>query len=229
MPITRPFQGSLVTPPRTSYSTDWDIDENPISELGIWRTGSASGYYQNPRSLSGIAYGANTSNGEYNDCLGHLEPSRHAIGPDHYVEAVVNRAVDYVAPDSHEIGLYLRTLGAVGAGGAFWRGYECLFPHTGAGDFQIIGWLGTSHDIDNFDLGISGTTMNGGLGTVSDGDVIKAQIVGTTIKCYKNGTQFYQVTDTRWSDGNPGIGFFIRPGGTPSSLCIKNWSAGVAT
>jgi hypothetical protein len=50
-----------------------------------------------------------------------------------------------------------------------------------------------------------------------DGDVIKATIVGSTITGYLNGTQVFQVTDTVYTTGQPGMGSgFYLGGGTGS-------------
>lgn len=206
-----------------SYDTQFPADQNPISEGGRWLVGGTTGFYQSPRSLSGLCFGAGTASG-YDDCLGQLQSP--SLGNDHRVEVTVHKAGGYTPPDSHEIGLYLR----INIGAEFVTAYECLHPFDGGGGFQIIRWLGLNHtDLDNFDLTIDVTTMNGGLGTISDGDVLASQIVGSTIKCFKNGTQFAEATDANLASGKPGIGFFIRPGGTPSSFCISRYRALVAT
>lgn len=210
-------------PPPSSYSTEFDLTENPISESGIWRVGSFTGYYQDPRTSGGTCYGSSTS-AEYNDCIAHLAPGKHAVPVNHRVGGRVFYAGGYTPPDSHEIGLYLRMLIGMGAGGNKVRGYECLFPYDGT-SFQIIRWEGTvNNDLANFSV-LTHTNLGGGLNGLAEADLIEAQIIGTQIRCYKNGTEFANVVDTTWSDGNPGMGYFIRPGGTPSSLCLKNWFA----
>lgn len=208
-----------------SYDTSWPDDENPISQGGRW-TVAGGGFYNDIRSSGGLCFAAADSPG-YDDCLAMLDSP--TIGNNHRVEITAHRVGGYDPADSHENGIYLRR-GRAGASNEFVTGYECLFPITGGSNFQIIGWLGTHHDsLDNFDLGIEVTSMNGGLGTIAHGDVLAAQIVGSTIKCYRNGTQFAQATDTRWATGKPGLGFFVRPGGTASSFCISRYRAMVAT
>lgn len=213
----------LRLPPRpTSYSTQFDLDENPINESGSWKRGTDIGFYQAPRSLGGICYAQGT-NAAYDDSIAHL--INHGIPVNHRVGVIVSRTGGYTPPDSHEIGLYLRMVIGMGTGGNKVRGYECLFPFTGAGSFQIIRWNGTVNDnLANF-TSVSGS---GSPGTINDGDLIEAQIVGSTIKCYHNGNLFRTSTDATWSDGNPGLGFFIRPGGTPSSFCAKSFFAQAA-
>lgn len=207
----------------SSYDTQFPADENPISEGSRWRVGGATGFYKSPRSLGGKCFGANTASG-FDDCLGQLEMP--TIGNDHRVEATVHKTGGYTPPGSHEVGLYLR----IGIGAEFVTGYECLFPFNGGGEFQIVGWLGLNHeDLDNFDLSIDVSSMNGGLGTIAHGDVLAAQIVGSTIKCYRNGTQFAQATDTRYASGKPGLGFFVQPDGEPEKYCITRYRALVAS
>ncbi len=207
-----------------SYDTSWAADENPISEGGRW-TVAGGGFYQDVRSLGGKCFGAATSAG-YNDCLAMLDMPN--IGNNHRVEITVSLTGGYTPGDSHENGIYLRR-GRAGASNEFVTGYEMLFPFPGS-PFQIVAWLGTHHDdLANFDTSIEITEMNGGLGTIAHGDVLAAQIVGSTIKAYRNGTQFAQATDSRWTTGKPGLGFFVRPGGTPSSYCITRYRAMVAT
>lgn len=210
----------------SSYDTQFPADENPISEGGRWRVGADTGFYKSPRSLGGKCFGNGTASG-YDDCLGQLQMPN--LGNDHRVEATVYKLGGYTPPGSHEVGLYLR-MGRAGASEEFVTGYECLFPFNGGGEFQIIAWLGINHtDLDNFDLTIDVTTMNGGLGTISDGDVLAAQIVGSTIKCYRNDTQFAEATDSRYTTGKPGLGFFVQPDGVPSSYCITRYRALVAS
>jgi len=45
---------------------------------------------------------------------------------------------------------------------------------------------------------------------VHNGDILSATISGTTITAFINGVQQLQVSDTTYSTGNPGIGFFVQ-------------------
>ena len=44
---------------------------------------------------------------------------------------------------------------------------------------------------------------------VKDGDVVKASMIGKTLTVYINGVQKVQVSDDKFANGNPGIGFFL--------------------
>jgi hypothetical protein len=63
---------------------------------------------------------------------------------------------------------------------------------------------------------------------VADGDVVKATIVGSTITCYINGAVIFSVTDSTYSSGSPGIGFYLQGGSATasnygfSSLTVSN-------
>ena len=56
------------------------------------------------------------------------------------------------------------------------------------------------------------------------GDVIKATIVGNVISAYINGALLARATDSTFSSGQPGISFFIRPGGSPAMLGITSYA-----
>jgi hypothetical protein len=45
---------------------------------------------------------------------------------------------------------------------------------------------------------------------VKNGDVVKATIVGEVITVYVNGVQTLQVSDHTYTDGSPGMGFYIQ-------------------
>jgi hypothetical protein len=45
---------------------------------------------------------------------------------------------------------------------------------------------------------------------IADGDVVKATAVGNVITAYINGVQVAQATDTTFTHGSPGIGFYLQ-------------------
>jgi hypothetical protein len=63
------------------------------------------------------------------------------------------------------------------------------------------------------------TTSSVGGGGVQDGDTVSAAIWGNTISIYRNGTLQGTVTDSRYTSGNPGIGFnyVAADNGSPTS------------
>jgi hypothetical protein len=61
------------------------------------------------------------------------------------------------------------------------------------------------------------------------GDVIKATIVGNTITMSVNGMLLAKGIDSAFSNGQPGIGFFIRPDGSNKLLGVTSYSASSPT
>jgi len=205
----------VTSPPGGSYSTNFNLTENPISEGGVWTNGGAVGLnWQNVRTTTGLAFGSGTSS-SYNDCVAHLS----GFSANQSAEATIFRQVGYISPDSHEVELLLRF--AITSGNA--RGYEVTFSigQTAAG---IVRWNGASGD----------WTVVGSVNLLRapvTGDRVKATIVGSTITLYQDIGSGYvnlgSVADSKWATGNPGIGFFIRPGSgaDPSKYCYNSFSA----
>ena len=57
------------------------------------------------------------------------------------------------------------------------------------------------------------------------GDVLKATIVGNTITMSVNGMLLAKGIDSTFSNGQPGIGFFIRPPGSSKLLGLTSYKA----
>lgn len=198
----------------TSYSTAFPLTENPISEGGRWRVGGVTGFYRSPQTTPGLCFGNGTS-ADFDDCLGQLQTP--FLNANYSISVVIHKTGGYTAPDSHEVGIYGRLI----IGASLVRGYEVLIGFT-SGEFQVVKWLGISQASDNFTvMSTSGTPA-----AVNDGDVFRADFIGNVITVYRNGSLFNTTTDSSspWLDGNPGMGFFIRPGGTPSSYCTTSWA-----
>lgn len=186
--------------PVNSFSSTFSNTENPISEGGIWINGGTDGLdWQDIQTASGYAFGTGNSpfGGDYNDPIAHLNPSRHNISVDHYIEATVFKTGDAPADGSAELELLLRF--EITANNA--RGYEILCPWAGGG--QVMRWNGPVNDFTDM-------SANGALDALVDGDVIRAQIIGNDVKVYQNGVLKMTASPTTWSDGNPGMGFFAR-------------------
>jgi chitodextrinase len=181
-----------------SYSTNFDSNENPISEGGRWRR--ASNLWTNVQTSGGVAFGTNGITNSYDDSYALLS----GFGADQTLEAVVFRDSSLSPGPTHEVELLLRATDSPTS----MRAYEILFDYTGVilimrwnGGFGDVSWLSVH---DERTLGRQLTT----------GDVVKATIVGSTIRVYINGQQMGWTTDSAIASGQPGIGFFIRPGGS---------------
>lgn len=208
------WQSQNTSPPSIAYSTAFSATENPISEGSRWTNGAAVGLdWGDARTTTGSpnkAYGTTISGPHFNDSIAILS----GFPPNQRARATVFQQVGYTAPDSHEIELLLRF--QITANNA--RGYEVDFINQG-GSISIARWNGP---LDNVTLLTSTGTGPGGLVT---GDDVWADMIGSTINVYKNGSLIQTCTDTTYTDGNPGMGFFMRAGGTLENFCISQFSA----
>lgn len=197
-----------IPPPTFVYSTNFDLTESPISEGGKWF--NAGQLWTNVRTASGLAFGSNGARDTYDDSYAYLS----GFAPDQQAEAVIH--VDpNLTGTPHQVEMLLRW--ADSAQDA--RGYECLFDHQGG--VQIIRWGGAFGDLTE----LSGNGIrNLGRNLVS-GDLVKANVIGNTITLYINGLPFYQATDSTWSTGQPGIGFFKRTTGQNTDFAITSFIA----
>ncbi len=198
---------------KVTYSTDFNGTENPISEGSAWTNGGAVGIdFQNVRTANGLAFGSGTS-ANYDDCIAHLS----GYPANHFAEATVHVASGYSAQDSHEVELLVRF--KITNKNA--RGYEINNGWNGAYS-QIVRWNGAMGDFTML------STTGPGFGALVEGDVIRAEAVGSTIIAYKNGNEVMRATDSTWSDGDPGMAFFIRPnaGSVPENYCFTSYRAG---
>jgi hypothetical protein len=192
-----------------SYSTTFSTTENPLSEGGRWHR--ANNRWTNVQTVGGVAFGTNGVTNTYDDSYALLS----GFGPDQTVEAVVYRDPSLPAGSTHEVELLLRF--SDDSGNA--RGYECLFAHYGG--FDIVRWNGPQGNFTNMSL-----VQTGYLGRqLVTGDVIKATIVGNTITTYVNGTLVAKAIDSTFSNGQPGVGFFVRPDGSSKLLGLTSYKA----
>lgn len=196
-----------------TYSTFFSTTENPISESGKWTNGGTVGLdWQNVRTTAGTpnkAYGTGVSYG-YNDCIALLS----GFPANQSAEATVYREPGYTPPSSHEIELLLRFQ----VSAHYARGYEMDFWYGGEA-LQMVRWNGPIGDFT-----VLNNSGPGPQGLVT-GDVVKAQMIGNTITVFKNGNVISTYVDNTFQDGNPGMGFFIRPGGSPDKYCYTRFSA----
>lgn len=200
-----------------SYSASFSVTENPISDGGIWTNGLDTGLaWNNLKTESGNCIGASDTfylTTRYADDIGHLKKSYLDFADNQYAQGTVFLTGGYAGNGgSHEAELLLRF--EITANNA--RGYEVLWGITNT--FAIIRWNGP---IGNFTALIEGS-----IGTPVDGDVLRAEISGTTITVFKNGVQVAQVSDATYSEGQPGVGFWPVDGGITGNYGWKDFAAG---
>ena len=183
-----------------SYSTSFPATEKPISEAGKWINGGTTGVdWGNVQTTPGLAFGTNVCAGPpYCDPTAVLAGT---WGSNQMAQATVHT----VNQNSHiyeELELRLRT--TITAHRA--TGYEINFRCTSDGSqyVQIVRWNGPAGK-----FAYVGKTTGPGM---HDGDVVKAIAMGDTITVYVNGTQVLQGKDSKYINGNPGIGFYNQGG-----------------
>lgn len=246
MGINRPGALSRVTlaygrSPRTlrTYTTSFAAAENPLSEGGRWIHGATTGVdWKDMRSSVGLAYGTQDGSGgpPYNDSTAVLSPTFWGQwSADQEVEATV-KSINQLgsAGNYQEVELRLRT----GIIGHVLSGYEINFrcTHDGSQYHQIGRWFGP---IGTAGCGLhcafeacpnslhpgdaeNGMVVGDGLPGISDGDIIKASIVGNRIRTYINGVVMQDFTDDVFSTGQPGIGHWWKGAGAVNDFGLTS-------
>lgn len=202
-----------------TYSTNFEGEENPLSENGKWVNNSLD--WCKVRKGGGIAYGTQTGvktgPARFDDSFAHLAgfpPNQEAWGE-----------VRVTKPDptcNQEVEILLRWTSSEHST----TGYECFGKCAiGKGSWlQIVRWDGplgkytTLVDKRGPDVGLK------------DGDILKASIVGNVITLYVNGVERAQASDDTFKTGNPGIGIYLECSrghgvGTNAEYGLKNFTA----
>jgi hypothetical protein len=210
----------------SSYSTNFDSTENPISESAKWVNGQAIGLnWSNVQTGSGNAYGSRHVDtggvGRYSDPIAHLSTSFMTFSANQYAQGIVHRAAGYSHASSsstaHEIELLLRF--QITANSA--RGYEILISRDDW--IVIVRWNGP---VGNYtQLASTGGPISP---VVSDGDLIRAEIGSDNrVRVFRNGVlALTGPVNTSFASGQPGIGFWPTPGATLASYGWKSFQAG---
>lgn len=199
-----------------TYSTSFPLTENPISESGKWINGAATGLdWTNVRTTPGLAFGTETGSINYNDATAVLAGT---WGPTQTAQATV--AVSSASSTSgvfEEVELRLRT--TITAHSI--TGYEIncsVSTASGQNYVQIVRWNGPLGSFTLLDSRANGPCVNG--------DVLKATSSGSTITVYRNGTSLFSVTDSTYTTGSPGIGFYVQgASGLDSNYGFSNYTA----
>ena len=196
-----------------SYGTGFAVDEDPISEGGIWLNGRRDAIdWANIVVKDGLAHGEtlqlvvrerraeqgdeiDVPVGDYNDPEAILTG---AWGKNQHARATVfsrNQTDKYY----HEVELRLRSLIRPHAIPGYEIFFRCL---KGEGGYaEIVRWEGPIGGWKSL------CRKNGPEFGVQNGDVIEATIIGNVIKGYINGVEVTSAEDDTYPSGNPGIGF----------------------
>lgn len=186
-----------------TYSSSFDLTENPISEGSVWYNGGVDGLdWNNVMTANGRAFGVPTSpTPQYADPTAILKGSWN---PDQAVEVVVfSQNPTNLLYEEVEI----RLRNAISPNVI--TGYEIdARCRRGNSDsyLQIAKWPGPlPTDISQFTYLFN---QSGSQWGVQNGDVLRAQVVGDTINVWLNNVLVVSVVDPNpILVGNPGIGF----------------------
>ena len=197
-----------------TYSTTFPLTESVISESGNWINGKTTGgLWKDVSTIPGLAYGTESGSTMYDDSTAVLTGTWNS---NQMAQATVH-TVNQNSSIFEEVELRLRT--TITANSI--TGYEFNFRCTSDGSqyAQIVRWNGP--------LG-SWTLLDSRSGPgLHDGDVIKATAKGSTLTIYVNGTALFSVTDSTFTNGSPGIGFYNQNGTTSNNkdYGLKSFSA----
>lgn len=165
---------------------------------------------------NGVIHGTNGPADAYDDSYALIAGD---WGNDYEIDATVKRSAALVIGDntSHEIEL---NVGLVQTATTIVL-TEVLFAHYGA--VQIFGWgPGAMSDTSRF----TGELGGGQSGPILDGSKLRVVKVGKTVTAFvapPGGiyAQIAQASNIQFDTGNPGIGFFTRPGGNSANYGIS--------
>jgi len=181
-----------------TYTTQFPGTENPISEGGAWTGGATTGFdWSDVQTTPGLAFGTQTGFIDFNDSIAVLNGTWSA---DQSATAVVHTTNQQAGNVFEEVELLLRFTIAPHST----RGYELNFSmrNDGSQYAQIVRWNGALGDFTLLDAHL--------IPLVHDGDQVSGSIVGNTITTYLNGIEIFHVTDSTFTDGNPGMGFYLQ-------------------
>jgi len=198
------------------YRTDFPRDEDPISEGGIWLNGLKDAIdWTDVVVKNGVAYGAyaRNSTAEFRAEQGNLESEQAAPvgdwddptaaltgewGPDQYLSGTAyirNPSEDYF----QEIQLRARwTLRP-----HYCTGYEFIFRVLDgpASYVEIVRWGGAIGTWESLGR-VEGPEVG-----ITDGDLLEARAIGTTLTATINGRDVLTVENDVLAEGAPGFGF----------------------
>jgi hypothetical protein len=196
-----------------TYTTNFPLTENPISEGGKWSNGGQppANSWTNCRTTTGLAFGTESiSSGTDDDSTCIL--SGLSWGPNQTATGVVHAVGNYAL--GLEVELRLRVTFTTNS----ITGYEI---DCTPGEILIVKWLGP---INSFTVLASESST-----AVTNGNTVVASITGTstaTITVMVNGVQVLQATDSSpYTSGAPGMGFFDRLDSTASDMGFTSFSA----
>jgi len=196
-----------------SYSTNFPATENPMSQGGAWLNGATDGAdWGDVRTASNLAFGTTVSGAPpYNDSIAALKGTWGAT----QTACAIAYTVNQNSSIQEEVEVHLRkTISSHTS-----TGYEFDFRVTSDGSqyMVIVRWNGALNSFTNL------TSILTGPG-IRNGDRICASAIGSNLAVYVNGVQVMTATDSTYTNGSPGIGFWNH-GGTVANDADYGFSA----
>jgi len=192
-----------------TYSTNFPnppAPESPISEGGEWVHNGT--LWTKVDTTTNRAFGTQDNTGAYDDSYAYLQ----GFPVNQQCQGTIHKASP--SGTAIECEVLLRWLDTTSNA----RGYECNLAYDGSYT-EIVRWNGAFGDFTIL------SHVNPGA-TPANGDVLSAKIIGTTITVFLNGVQINTATDSTWSSGNPGMGFYKDNESTGSNTyCFSAYSA----
>jgi hypothetical protein len=219
LPITN---ASAATSGTHTYTTNFPLTENPISENGNWTDGGTVGLdWANVMTTGAKVEGVGPASTAYSDPTAALTG---VWGPDQTVTVTVySNGVEDKPNQGYDKEVEIRLRTSISAHRI--TGYEinCRTPSDSFSYIQIVRWNGALGDFTSLNI-LNGTGC-------SNGDVLKASITGSTIHVYRNGTLMLSATDSTFTTGNPGVGFNFGCGTAYNQFGLTSYTAtdGTAT
>jgi len=201
--------------PRNYYTTTFALTEDPISEGGVWINGGTDGLdWADVSTESGYAHGNySPSDPPYKDPTALLKGT---WSNDQEAQATVYCPKPNPS-EGQEVELRLRSSLAAHRCTGYEIFFRCLKDSNAYA--QIVRWNGPLGSWTSLQLN------RGGQYGVSDGDVIRATVVGHLIIGYVNGVEKVRAVDNVYSSGNPGLGFNYGVHGTYKDFGLKDFTA----
>lgn len=228
------------SPPVSGFTANFSATENPMSAGGIWVNGLTDGLDWNDcQTVSNRCIGSqDTLDPRYADDISQLKSSAFTANRAQWALATQYVAAGYNASTvigSHECELHLLQAITASGGVGNARSYECSIGITTTGNAPP---LGVYCFVVRWEGPVSIYTAlwdpHGGIGSYvntptfpQNGDRWYAQITNAgVITLEQNEIVIGTVTDTTFTDGQPGLGFWPVDGADKTKAGWSSWACG---
>lgn len=212
-------------PPVRSYRTHFQLDEDPISDGGLWLNGLKDGIdWTDVITRNGLAYGAVSRMGvaERRTEQGNLSSAADEAAPEgDYDDPTAVLSGTWGSNQHAKAGVFSRNQTEEYFQEVQIRLRSTITPHRCTGYeviwrclttenayVEIVRWNGAVGDFTSL------ARVEGLHYGVKSGDLVEATVDGNLITAFVNGTDVLSATDGTFDVGGPGIGFNFGVGDT---------------